>query len=305
MPFGFLGVGVSDEAKPTSLESNIRRTCFAFTAFWFACLAVVSDGDFSSVLTFGALSQFLGFVLLCLRVKATQSVAGLSAQSLVLFALYFGTRLTSTCLKNGYIPVDRTGDYVYQLCDFGSLCCVAYLLRAAYGEYGSTYQAAHDQMELMPLVIPAVLLGFCIRGDFNGSPVYDGIWSVSLNLETLAFLPQLAMLSTLGGTVDAATSRFVACMVLSSVCRFLFWWYAHTELIFFVAGYYIVAAHGLQLILCAGFMFEYTKSWINGASLALPSAEAKLAPAQLVQPGRQSVIGTMPEEFDGLPSSWR
>ena len=105
----------------------------------------------------------MGFALLNFKIRAQKSVAGISSRMLELFLLHLGTRLMSTCLKNGYIPMDsspravtpkalqiarsvtsfysgtldsttsllpRTGDLMYQLCDIGSLLFVLDILCA-------------------------------------------------------------------------------------------------------------------------------------------------------------------------------
>merc|ERR550537_1185966 len=108
---------------------------------------------------------------------------------MMLFAIYLVFRLVSTVLRNGYIPVDPSGDWFYQAMDFGSLACVLYLLYRLndpelehYGEI--------DIGAIAPIVLPCIALGCFVHGNFNRSYVFDAIWQISLNIETLAMLPQ-------------------------------------------------------------------------------------------------------------------
>merc|ERR1719463_884412 len=70
------------------------------------------------------------FALACLRLKIseTASVAGISGRTLMLQAMSCSLRLSSTCWLNGYIPVDETGDWLYQLLDVCALLLVLNLM---------------------------------------------------------------------------------------------------------------------------------------------------------------------------------
>jgi hypothetical protein len=289
-------------AAPTSELQSIVGFCWAgFLFLWFVILGHFSDSDFSTIMTAGAAFQFLGFVILCAKVHATKSVEGLSSRSLELFVMFYCTRLTTTLVKNGYIPVDRSGDFMYQAMDLGSLGCCLHLLFRMHKTYLATYQEEHDELPLMPMVPPCFLLACFVYGDFNRNRFFDTVWAASLNLETLTMLPQLAMLAKIGGKVDATTGHFVACMVLSAVCRFEFWYYAHGELESPIARTHVMVCHGLQLLLCADFMFYYAKAWVNGTSIVLPNA-VEAAPVRETKAPRRAV-----ELFDedGMPCSWR
>merc|ERR1719502_1418805 len=112
--------------------------------------------------------------------------------------------------------------------------------------------------------IPAcVLMAICVHGDLNDSPFFDVMWTIGLNLDTIAMLPQLWLLTKLGGNVEALTSHFVALQVLSRCCSFAFWFYGYVEITpehqFNAAGYMIIVAHLAQLLLSADFMYYYVK----------------------------------------------
>jgi len=252
------------------LRAIIMATYCAFAAVWWVVMVGILDTDFSSVLTLGAALQCLGLALLSVRVHTTRSVEGLSSKTLEMFVLFLCARLTSTCIKNGYIPVDASGDFFYQFLDFCSLGMVIHLLYRMHHTYVYTYQEDYDQLPIRPLVLPCVILGVFLHGNFNRSELFDSIWAISLNLETLTMLPQLAMLAKIGGKVDMTTCHWIVCIVLACVCRFEFWYYAYGELDWGVAGYHILIAHVLQLLLCGDFVFYYCKSWINWSQLILP-----------------------------------
>jgi hypothetical protein len=200
-----------------------------FALKWFIMSEVISDGDFSTVMTLGAVVQLMGFTLLIMKYQVTgkRSLNDLSPQSMMLFACYLCFRLSSTCIKNGYIPVDPSGDWFYQAMDFGSLGCVLYLMMKMNNPEFEHYNDL-DFSNVAPLVLPCIVLGFFVHGNFNRSYVFDTIWQISLNIETLSMLPQLMLLSKAGGKVDGPTCHWIACTVVSCLCRFQFWIYAWT-----------------------------------------------------------------------------
>jgi len=264
-------------SEKSGLKSAIVLCYFTFAFMWIVVLGQFSDSDFSLVMTGGATLQFMGFVILCLKVRATQSVAGLSSQTLAMFAVYYCVRLTSTSLKNGYIPVDSSGDYMYQLMDLAGLFCVLHLLYACHKTHIISYDEADDTMPIMPLIIPSAVLAYFVHGDFNKNAFYDTVWTTSLNLETLAMVPQLWMMAKQGGKVDTTMANFVGCIVLSCVCRFEFWWYAYPEIAeeggSEIAAMHVLIAHILQLLFSADFMFYFAQAKINGTALVLPDTE--------------------------------
>lgn len=278
------------------LQPIIGSVYVAFTVVWFLIFGLLSDTDFSSILTAGATMQCMGFLLLSIKVRYTRSVKGLSSKSLELFVVYLLTRLCATSVKNGYIPVDTTGDYIYQLMDLCSLGCVVHILYRMHKTYRTTYERKDDHFNIAPVIVQSFLIGCIVHGDFNKSPFFDGLWSASVNLETVAILPQMRMITKSGGEVDAVTWHFLGCFVLAAVCRFEFWWYAATEFEGMVPAVHVVLMHLLQLGLCGDFLFCYAQAYINGEAKDLPTAEHE-------DPTGEPAVDFGPGSE--LPCSWR
>jgi len=249
-------------------KERCRHNCLILATYFFFVSSVVyvwlhhSDKDFSYVLTVSGCVQTLGFFLLLHKVRVQRSVAGISSKMLQCYTLTFLFRLSSTLVKNGYLPVDRTGDWIYQAADIASLLLVFQLLFFVHKRYKTTYQQELDSMPLWKLVPAAVLLGCTVHGNLNHSPFFDKTWTISLWLDTLAMLPQLWMLIAKGGEVEALTSNFVALIFMSRTMSFWFWFTGMPELApkdggFNTVGYLIVGAHAIQLLLSADFMYHY------------------------------------------------
>lgn len=235
-----------------------------------------TDHDFSAVLTLGAGIQCLGFVCLSLKIRQQGSVAGISMKMLQMYVIMLLFRLTSTLNKNGYLPVDRSGDWVYQAADIVTLALVCQLLYRISTTHKSTYDVDHDTMKILPMIPPCIFLAIIIHADLNNSPFYDTVWTIGMNLDTVAMLPQLWMLTKKGGEVEMLTAHFVAAIVISRLCAFSFWFYGYPELAprdggFNWAGWKVVGAHAAQIALSGDFMYYYIQSMLNAKRMLLPT----------------------------------
>merc|ERR1719183_127207 len=101
--------------------------------------------------------QCLALVLLGLQMMTTGSASGVSARALVLDAVAICCRLSSTLWLNGYLPVDATGDHVFQITDLCSLGVVAWLLYQVLVEKKHTYQAQEDALPILPMTVCALV----------------------------------------------------------------------------------------------------------------------------------------------------
>jgi len=249
--------------------------CYVAAAFgWLVVWTKFSDKQFSSVLTASACIQLLGFLILTIKVRATKSVAGISSKTLEMYAVFFICRVGSTLFRSGYIPVDRSGRNVYQLMDIASFLVVVQLLYCCHKTHKWTYQQEQDSMPIFPLLPPCAIMGYFVHATLNRSEFFDTLWATSTNIDTLAMLPQLWMLTKIGGYVEGMTSNFIAAMTVRSAMGLAFWFRAYKDVlkhgsselaINCVYGTFIV-----QLLLAADFMYYYCKARFSGKRLVLP-----------------------------------
>jgi len=240
--------------------------------------------NFSSLLTLSAGFTCLGLVLLLLKVQKQRSVSGLSAKTLLMYGFTLFFRLCSTMIRNGYLPVDQTGDGVYQTIEIVSLSLVCFLGYCMLVSHAHTYQYEHDTMPgTRYLIVGAFLLAMLVHPNLNRRLAWDVCWTAACYVETMAMFPQLWMLTKRGGEVDGLTSHFVVLMNVARLCSFYFWYCAYSELKpkaaaavawhmgYNVPGAGIIGAHLLQLLLSMDFLYMYFKSVIR-ANIFLPGA---------------------------------
>merc|ERR1719498_334588 len=85
----------------------------------------VAECEFACIQTMAGMTQCLAMVFLAMQIfganrsqtASAPEAHGLSANSLVLHSIAFACRLSSTTWLNGYLPVDASGDWIYQAFD--------------------------------------------------------------------------------------------------------------------------------------------------------------------------------------------
>jgi len=268
----------STASVSTCLGSSKRKETSTTPAYLvlMMCIGVVarvfSDCGFSTVLTLGVGVQFFGFQMLLHKVNSQKSVAGISKRTVETYAFVLVVKLCSTLFKHGYLPVDRSGDFIYQMLDIASLATILRLCTLMRTTYRASYQEEYDTMDVSRLFPICVLMAILIHGDLNNSFIFDTIWTLHMNLDTVAMVPQLWMLMKMG-EVESMTSHFVAALVFSRACTFSFWFYAYVELYgeASVSGYQLIIAQSVKLLIAADFMFYYGKAWYTNKKMVLPS----------------------------------
>jgi hypothetical protein len=230
----------------------------------------VAARSYSSILTMSAIVQCLGIVFLCMQVLSSKSAFGISASSLKLDALALALRLSSTSWLNGYLPVDKSGDYVIQAVDFTSMALLLFLMHQVLVVRRSTYQESDDSMSASPMVLVSLGLAALLHGSMDAYPLFDTFWMAGLFLSVVAVLPQLGLITQSGGRAAALTSHHIAALAVSRVLSGLFMWEARNDIKckqlvqgFEHAIFAILLAHAVHLLLLADFGYYYMKALVN------------------------------------------
>jgi hypothetical protein len=246
-------------------------------------LALVQWRQGWSWLTFayfmGSAFECMGLFCLAVKVHSSKSAAGVSTQSLVLIVASLINRVLATGAYDGYLPVDKSGDFLVQAVDTCSILLAIYMLYAAQKKYVHTYQEEDDTMPVGPILMSCAVGAFFIHGSLNHN-IFDQIWAFSLNVEVFQLVPQLYMMAKVGGNVCPATSHFVGNAFLACLSKLAFWIWAlpgckglHTPtegsysiMDLEIGGFHILAAYLLQTIISLDFVYYYVKSWFRGSS---------------------------------------
>jgi len=262
---------LSSAAKMKAPPSQVTGAYAVGLGMTFAMYHLIAAGEFSSILTMAVMLQCLAFALLCLQTLVTGHCAGISARALGLDALALCCRLSSTTWLHGYLPVDASGDWVYQAVDFCSLALVLWLLRRLFTEQRFSYQAEEDTFPLAPMVLGSFLLAALLHADMNARPIFDTLWMAGLFVSVVAVLPQLWLIARTGGRVEALTSHYIAVLAISRALSGTFMWHARFDITCepWIEGvnhaiWAILGAHALHMLLLGDFAYYYIRAVIKG-----------------------------------------
>jgi len=267
----FVGQG-DDKSK----QQSGFCTKLVYVAFFSVAMLIhhmIAEGEFSSVLTLSALTELGALCLLAVQVFSSGSVHGISAKSLQLEAIALACRLSSTTWLLGYLPMDASGDYLYQALDIMSLMLILGLLyqMLKVRSYRATYDADNDQLPIAPFVAVSFILACLCHADLDERPLFDILWYCGLFLTSVAPVPYLWLMAKSRNAAPALACHFVAVMAISRIMSGAYMWEAHEEFTcepwigeFNHAGWSAIAAHAVHLVLLADFMYFYVKNLSKG-----------------------------------------
>ena len=267
-----------------ALNQNVLIWAGFFTASLFVYF-MLSGGDFSFLMTYGAMARMFGFGILNLKTFKSQRATGVSIKTLQLYCLVFFFRLTSIIRHEGYLPYDKSGDWLYHFIEVMSLIFTGAALWACMMPYKHTYQVDLDrfgELHVPPgfgavyLAGPILVIAILVHPNLNADFISDTAWTYAMYLESAALVPQLFMFQKqASGVVELLTAHFVAALGFGRIMEFFFWIYSYHELANSAGsrlpGYLALFAQFVQLVLMLDFFWYYYLAVKNATPLVLPS----------------------------------
>lgn len=273
--------------KQPNTSNGTKKFAYAYLLFGSACTLTCQSYKnlgMSTLITLAVALQLLAYSMLLLKVVQQKSVNGVSAKTLMLNAVTYASRLSSTTWLKGYIPVDSTANGLYQLTDFMCLVTILVLLYLTFQRYRSTYQEDLDTFDISYILGGCFVLALLLHPRLNNRPVFDTLWTLALYVDVFAMLPQLWMVAKIetGGKLDGFNAHYIGAIAASRMVSLYFWWYGHREFApkkggFNLTGYAILAAHVIQVLLLADFVVFYVKSSLRGAVRAAQTGDFSTA----------------------------
>jgi hypothetical protein len=284
MKIGQIGLP-SKDAMQCAIPIPVLATYLSFGTGSFMVYHFVAEREFSSILTMSVIAQALAISFLCVQVLWNKSAKGLSVGALVLDGLSVAGRMPSTTWSEGYLPMDKTGDYLYQTIDFCSLAMILFLLHRILVVHRSTYEASEDTFKVGPLILACFGFATLFHGNAADNPLYDTCWMAGLFMGVVAVLPKLWLVTQTGGTAQAWSCHYIAAMGASRALSGLFMWEARADVTcdkwitgFDHAIFFILIAHFIHLLMIADFAYSY-----GGAALRNGICSGKPVQMQAMQ----------------------
>lgn len=242
----------------------------------------IAEGEFSVLLTLSVIVQCLSLALL-LQTFLRGSAGGISAQSLVMAAISLGCRLASTLTHDGYLPVDASGDFVYQAFDLCSLGIVLFLLRKMLVTRELPYNSTEDTFDIQKWVIGAAGTACILHAGNNHNHLFDTLWFIGLYVDTVAMLPQLWLIAKTGGRVEPILSHYIATTVGSRILAAIFWYHAAEDVVYHpwitgvqTGGYLILFAYAAHFVLLADFVYYYMRTSLSSGLVGMSGSSGDM-----------------------------
>merc|ERR1719188_1251080 len=127
------------------------------TIFW-----VFSSGDFSFLLTLSSLVSMFSFLMVAMAIESGKTVKGVSLKMMECYILVFLCRLFAIIPFEGYLPFDKSGDWLYQACEAFGLCLSGSIVYCCRVQYARTYDPSTDNLNHLWLILPALAIALIL-----------------------------------------------------------------------------------------------------------------------------------------------
>jgi len=214
--------------------------------------------------------ETLGLLVLQYKIKSQGSVKGISGMTMAMYALVFLSREYLLLPECSWLFINGWAVEILQL---PSILIVFDILYSVFKSHKDTYQEELDVLKLKHVVPTCVGLAIVLHPHFAQGEWHSFLWTSYLYLDVCALLPQIVMMASSGGKVEAPIAHFVAATALRWVIDLWFWyfdfdlgpqgWYKGINL----SGWLIVFFHIVSLCLVADFMYYYIKARLSGSKL--------------------------------------
>eukprot|EP00752_Nemacystus_decipiens_P002556 g2397.t1 len=258
---------------------------FGFFTMSFLVFCLFSDGDFSFLMTYASLTRGFGFAVLLGLMLTKKHARGVSMKSLQLYTVVFASRLVSVMQHEGYLPYDRSGDFVYHAAEICSLImaagCVVLMstkLKSTYQKEVDSFGALHVPTEwgTLYIFVPCLLLAVVIHPTLNKHFLSDTAWTFSMYLESMAIVPQLFMFQKQAkGIVEVLVTHSTFALGLARILDMVFWMFSYKELTSHAGsnsvGLFVLFAQFVHIAIMGDFFYYYAISVKTGNMMQLPS----------------------------------
>lgn len=271
-----MGSDDADDVKKTVLrhvQSEAFKVWAGFTLFVLAVFYFFSSGDFSFLLTLSSLVSMFSFLMVVYKIECSRSVRGVSLKMMECYIAVFIGRLIAIVPFEGYLPFDKSGDWLYQTCEFLGMCLAGVIVYMCRARHSKDYTPDMDTLNHLWLLGPSLALALIFHPNLNNNLPSDIAWAFALYLESVAVIPQLFQFIK-ERQAQEHTSHFLAAQALSKVLSFVFWASSFSELsnpnhyIKSFVGNWVVAMQLVQLLIMGDFLFHYIRCIRKGIPVA-------------------------------------
>jgi len=255
----------------------------------FGTYHLFSDGDFSFLLTVGAIVRAFSFILLGIKMLTEKTARDISQKALIVYVVAYAARLSAIMIHQGYLPFDRSGDHVYKIAEFTSFVmagfCLVMTIRNRNSDAGAdgfgklSFLPTDSPTGVMLILLPCLVLALALHPSLNNFFLTDSMWAYGCYLETMAVVPQLLKIRASHKSKDSHvvvepyTAHWMFSLAVARLYLLFFWMYTYHELHLAgngLCGFAVLGAQALQLIFMMEYIYYYIRSAAKGEDISLP-----------------------------------
>lgn len=250
------------------MAASTKQVAIAYGVFLASAGAVyfgVADREFASIQTMAGMSQCLAMILLAMQIRGG-SIEGVSLNALVLHAAALACRLSSTTWLNGYLPVDASGDWIYQAFDVIALVIAARLVaHLTAREPSGSALARREIVSAVPVLFIALAMAALLHANMDKRPLFDILWMAGVFLASAAMVPQLLALRALPPKANPLAGHALSVMTMAQVLSAIYMWHARNDMTcdpwfegFNHSPWAVLTAHVLPLLITCDFSQDWS-----------------------------------------------
>lgn len=208
----------------------------------------------------GDLSHLFAVLYLLWKIWSTESCAGISGKTQILYSIVFITRYLD--LFTIFISLYNT------VLKIVFICATVGTVLLIFVKFRKTYDRTNDSFRVVLLLIPAALLALAVNHD---NTVLEVLWTFSIYLESVAILPQLFLINETG-EAESITCHYLFLLGSYRLMYLINWVWryimeSHYDLIAIFAGV-------IQTLLYVEFFYLYFTKVMRGEKFQTSEASA-------------------------------
>jgi len=213
------------------------------------------------------------FLMVLIQMETAQSVKGVSLKMMECYLAIQVGRLCAIVPFEGYLPFDKSGDWLYQLVEALTFCLAGSIVYMCRFRHAKTHDPTTDTLNHLWLMGPSAAMALVFHPTLNSFLPSDMAWAFALYLESVAVLPQLFMFQK-EGQAQPFTAHFLFAQATSKVISFIFWFSSYSELsnpdhhVKAFVGNWVMAMQLIQLLIMGDFIFHYIRCVSKGVPVS-------------------------------------
>lgn len=216
-------------------------------------------------------AETVGLLLLRQKIGRQGTVVGISGMTIAMYSMVYILRQVMLLPPASWLAL---GGWAVEVLQIPSILLVLDILRSVFVTHRRSYQEELDTLKMQHLVPVCVLCALVVCPQFPSGPLFSFFQGIYIYVDMVALLPQVVMMASGDGKVEASIAHFVAATAVREIVDLWFWmvdfdlgpqgYYRG----FNYSGWVCLLCQVFSVLLVADFMYYYFKARFAGVSLS-------------------------------------